>query len=117
MHTSPLFPLNNRLLASVPRDELGRLLPKLSRVHLARGRRIYDVGDAVRHVYFPTSGMCSLLAATEGGALLEVGVVGADGLVGLPAVLRGGVTRHEVIAQFDTHAFRVSAESLRASIA
>ena len=117
MHTSSLFPLNNRLLAAVPPDELGRLLPKLSRVHLPRGRLIYNVGDTVRYVYFPASGMCSLLAATEGGALLEVGVVGTDGLVGLPAVLRGGVTRHEVMAQLDTNAFRISAESLRAAVA
>ena len=114
MHTPTMFPLNNRLLAALPRQELERLLPRLTRVHFAKGRLLYHAGDAVRHAYFPTSGMCSLLATTVGGAPLEVGIVGADGLVGLSAVLRAGVTHCQVIAQLPTDALRVSAEALRA---
>jgi CRP-like cAMP-binding protein len=61
--------------------------------------------------------MCSLLATTEGGMLLEVGVIGVEGFVGVPAVLREGVTAHQVMAQLRTVAFRISADSLLAAMA
>lgn len=114
MPTSSRFPLSNLLLAALPRNEYERLSPHLHRVRLAKGRLLYHAGDPVRHAYFPTSGMCSLLATTEKGALLEVGMVGNEGLIGLPAVLRINVMPFQVIVQIEADAFRLRADVLRA---
>lgn len=80
-------PPTNRLLAALPKDEYQRLLPKLEPFPLVFGEVIYDPGDRIRSVYFPTSGIISLLAAVEDRATLEVGIVGREGVVGLPAFM------------------------------
>ncbi len=61
------IPLNNRLLAALPRDEYESLLPKLELVRFPRNRILYEAGDAIHYAYFPSSGMASLLAITEDG--------------------------------------------------
>ena len=114
MPTPSRLPPGNRLLAALPRPELERLRLAFKHVHLAKGQTLYHAGDAINYVYFPASGMCSLLAATEGGALLEVGIVGYDGFVGLPAILHTNIMPYHVIVQLATNAYRISAVALRA---
>ena len=77
----------NRLLAALPAKEYARLLPKLEEVSLTYAKTIYEPGDVIRRVYFPNSGIVSLLSAVEKRSLLEVGIVGNEGLVGLPVFL------------------------------
>lgn len=77
----------NRLLAALPAQEYARLLPKLKETSLIFTEIIYEPGDVIRDVYFPNSGIVSLLSAVEDRYLLEVGIVGNEGFVGLPVAL------------------------------
>lgn len=81
----------NRLLAALPVKEYKRLLPKLEEMSLIYAETIFEPGDIIRHVYFPNSGIVSLLSAIEERSLLEIGIVGSEGFVGLPVFL--GVKR------------------------
>lgn len=77
----------NRLLAALPRAEVERLAPNLERVSLQRKKVLYDAGEEVRHAYFVLGGMISLLAVTSEDEAIEAGVVGREGMVGIPSVL------------------------------
>ena len=77
----------NRLLAALPAKEYTRLLPKLEEISLTYTETIYEPGDIIRHVYFPNSGIISLLSAVEERSLVEVGIVGNEGFVGVPVFL------------------------------
>src|ERR1051326_7828570 len=88
MAPAPLnFTVENRILASLPREEYGRMLPELSLVHLPKGKILWNATDTINTAYFPLSGMISLLSDTESGASVEVGILGNEGLAGISAVL------------------------------
>lgn len=105
--------LENRLLSLLPREESERLLPYLKRLHLPKGKVIYDAGDTVRHCYLPASGVNSLLSITEEGETIEVGMVGNEGLIGIPAILEVDTTPYCVMAQISGDAMQIRAEDLR----
>src|ERR1700721_859958 len=81
------FPLDNKLLALLPRVHFDRLLPHLSTVLLQQGIVLYESGDEVDQVYFPHSGMLSLLAVLRDGKAIETATVGREGVVGAMAGL------------------------------
>ena len=108
--------LGNRLLAALPRAEHERLLPFFELVRLTPGKILYDVGDTVRHAYFPRGGMISLLSITGDGRTVEVGMVGNEGMIGLPTVLRCNVVPYQVMVQFAGNALRISANALKAQM-
>ncbi len=68
--------------------ELGRLAPHLRRVTLKENEILYDVGDDVQQVHFVESGIVALIATTEEGDSIEAGMVGFEGIVGIPSVMR-----------------------------
>src|SRR5215213_4109508 len=103
----------NLLLEALPREEYDRLSPHLEFIRLAPGKIVYNVGEVVRYAYFPTGGMLSLLATTEAGRIIEVGMVGNEGMAGMPAILRNGVAPYQVTVQLDFHGFRISGAVLR----
>lgn len=105
--------ISNRLLAALPREEYERLLPHLEPVHLKKGATVYDAGDTVRHAYFIKSGMISLLSVTERGETIEVAVVGNEGMIGVPVVLRMSVTPYQSVVQLPGDGLRVRADVLR----
>ncbi len=105
-------PLNS-LLAALPRDEYRRLLPKLELVPLVFGEVIYKAGDVIHHVYFPTAGILSLLAAAEARATLEVGMVGREGMVGLPVFMGVKISRDAAVVQGVGAALRLKATAFR----
>jgi CRP-like cAMP-binding protein len=80
-------PLDNKLLASLPRDHFDRLAPYLSTVSLPQGLVLYEAGDEVDQVYFPHYGMLSLLAVLRDGKAIETATVGREGVVGAMAGL------------------------------
>jgi len=104
----------NRLLAALPKDEYQRLLPKLEPFTLVFGEVIYESGDLIRTVYFPTSGIISLLAAVEDRATLEVGIVGREGMVGLPAFMGVKTSGNRAVVQGAGEAMRMKASEFRA---
>ena len=76
-------PLHNRLLASLSPDVLARLLPKLSRVVLTVRQAVYNSDSSIDAVYFPESGMFSLVANLDDGMQAEVGIIGHEGMLGV----------------------------------
>lgn len=76
------------MLAALPRTEFERLIPHLDLGTLPKCRLIYHAGGNGRHAYFLQSGMVSSLSATTKSPVIEIGMVGDDGLVGIPGVLR-----------------------------
>ncbi|MBC7470049.1 MAG: Crp/Fnr family transcriptional regulator, partial [Ramlibacter sp.] len=85
-----MAPIRNLLLASLPRQAMQGLLPQLTPVDLAFGQELYQPGAPMRGVYFPLDAQVSLLTLA-GSLALEVGMVGREGMVGIPLAL--GVAR------------------------
>jgi CRP-like cAMP-binding protein len=106
----PLKPGRNRLLAALPRREQDRLLPHLEPVALSFEEILYQPDDLIRHVYFPTSGMISLLLALEDGSVAEVGRVGNEGMVGLPVFLGVQSSHTRAFVQVPGEALRMKAQ-------
>lgn len=77
----------NRLLAALPPEYLERLRPRLQPVELSLRQTLQVPGEPVAAVHFPETGWASMLAALEDGDAAEVGVIGYEGMVGLPALL------------------------------
>jgi len=90
---------NNRLLAALPAKEYQRLLPKLKEIPLIYTKTIYESDDIISRVYFPESGIVSLLSAVGERSLLEVGIVGNEGFIGLPVFLGVKTSNNRAIVQ------------------
>ena len=89
----------NRILAALPLNEYRNLQPKLERVSLNFAEIIYDPGDVISHIYFPESGIVSLLSTVEKNSTLEVGIVGNEGIIGLPVFLGVATSNNRAIVQ------------------
>ena len=107
-------PLLNHLLAALPADELARLLPNLQSVSLSLGKVIYESGEKMEYVYFPTTAIISLLYIMENGSTAEIGVVGNDGLVGIALFMGGDTTPNRAVVQSAGRAFKMKAKVLQA---
>lgn len=106
--------INNRILAGLPPGEFARIHAQLEPVYLEKDKLVYLTGDRIRYVYFPVTGLLSLLSATESGATVEVAMVGNEGAVGLPVILKKGmISSYEVSVQIPVDAFRIKAEALQ----
>ncbi len=77
----------NRFLAALPAPDFALLAPHLRAVALDRGAMLHDAGDEIEHVYFPHSGMVSLVAVMQSGATVETMTVGRGGVIGVTAGL------------------------------
>ena len=97
----------NLLLATLSLRVLERLKPRLTAVDLAFGDALYRPGDSIDHVYFPLDSMVSLLTLVEGHLALEVGLVGREGMVGLPLALGVGKSPVRAIVQGAGSALRM----------
>ena len=104
---------NNRLLAALPREEYERLSPHLELVRLPPGKILYNAGEIVRYAYFPRGGMVSLLSITEEGRTIEVGMIGNEGMTGVPVILRSGMAPYQVMVQLAGNALRIRGDALR----
>lgn len=107
--TKPL----NHLLASIPNTEFKLLHAKLERVSLVYNESIYNPSDTIRQVYFPDSGIISLLSAVDVDSTLEVGIVGNEGLAGLPVFHGVSVSSNLAVVQGAGHAHRISVADFR----
>lgn len=108
-----LVTTGNKILASLPEHELASLARHLETVRLEKGEVVYITGDRIRYAYFPVGGLFSLLSTTETGSTVEIAMVGNEGMVGLPVILKNGTTPYEVTVQIATEAFRIKAEVLQ----
>lgn len=100
----------NRLLASLPPADLERIAGSLEPVVLKRGETLYNEGMKMDHVYFPTGALISLIASMQDGTVVEVAVIGREGMVGLPLALGAETSPRKVVAQAPGTAMKLSAE-------
>ncbi len=104
----------NSLLAALPTRELNLLLPHLERTKLAFDQTLYEPEEAIKHVYFPTSGIISLVVVLDKGVVAEVGRVGNEGMIGLPVFLGVKASHTRAFVQVSGEALRMgSKEFLR----
>jgi CRP-like cAMP-binding protein len=109
----PHDPRQNHLLAALPADEYARLLPDLEWVPTPLGHVLYEPGVKMRHVYFPTTSIVSLLYVMEDGASAEIAVVGNEGVVGVSLFMGGESTTSRAVVQSEGHAYRLKAQLLK----
>jgi CRP-like cAMP-binding protein len=81
--------VNNRILRQLSADELKSVQPWLTSMELRSSVVLHESGQPIERVYFPVSGMISLLAVMQSGEAIETGIVGADGVVGGDAAING----------------------------
>ena len=111
--SDPIKPVN-RLLAALPAEEFSLLQPKLEEVPLTFAETIYESGDVIGYVYFPNSGIVSLLSTVSERSQLEVGIVGNEGFVGLPVFLGVETSNYHALVQGAGAAMRIKAEDFLA---
>jgi CRP-like cAMP-binding protein len=104
---------DNRLLASLPRKSYRDLLPALATVTLDFGDVLYEPGARIRDVYFPGRSVVSLLTVVDGHSALEVGLVGWEGMVGIPLAMGVDISPVRALVQGSGAAMRMSATSFR----
>ncbi|MCY1268193.1 Crp-like helix-turn-helix domain protein [compost metagenome] len=109
-------PLQNHLLAALSEEVRQRLIPQLELVALPLGKVLYESGYPLRHVYFPTDSIVSLLYVMENGASAEISVVGNEGLIGLAVFMGGESTPSRAIVQSAGHAYRLQGQRLKAEV-
>lgn len=108
------LPPQNHILSALPAEERERLFPHLERVRLPLGTVLYEAGDMLRHMYFPTDSIVSLLYVLENGSSAEICVVGNDGVVGVALFMGGETTTTRAIVQSAGTAYRLSGRRLKA---
>jgi len=106
-------PRHNYLLAALPADAQGRLFPHLELVAMPLGKVLYESGDGLRYVYFPTDCIVSLLYVMENGSSAEISVVGNEGLVGVAVFMGGGSTPSRAIVQSAGQAYRLLGKKIK----
>lgn len=113
----PRVPAPNSLLAALGTRECERLLPSLKLVSIRSRRVLQRQGDPVRAVYFPNSGVASILTELQDGRAVEVTTVGREGMLGLSALFTGENRAGESIVQVASgSAERMSVSTFRAEM-
>jgi CRP-like cAMP-binding protein len=105
--------VRNRLLASLPPAEFGRLAASLTPVILTLKQFLLEADEPIRAAYFIESGMVSYLNYLEGGEALEVGLIGSEGMVGLPLILGVDSASFGAMVQMEGTALRIGPTALR----
>jgi CRP-like cAMP-binding protein len=107
----------NRLLARLSQSELRALGPTLEHVRLPLNRILYEAGEPLKELFFPTSGIVSLLYVNDAAASCELTIVGREGLVGLSLLLGGERATSRAVVQSAGGAYRLSAAAAKAAFA
>ena len=110
---SKTSPRQNHLLAVLPQSETDRLFPHMELVALPLGEALYEPGDHMDYVYFPTDSIVSLLYVMENGSSAEIAVVGNEGLVGIALFMGGETMPNRAVVQSKGNAFRLKGQLLK----
>jgi CRP-like cAMP-binding protein len=106
--------IGNKILRALPQYEFNRLIEHLERVHLEKGEFVYMAGDRIRYVYFPITGLLSLVSTTDkDGSSVELAQVGNEGMVGLAMITKTRILSYDVSVPVETDAWRVKMEVLQ----
>lgn len=117
MPTDPnAVPRRNLLLGSLPAAEFDRVAGDLELVHLARNTDLEVANENIEYVYFPTSGIASIVALGEDGESVDTTMVGREGMTGLAVFLGTGQMPVRTMVQVPLTGFRLKADALRAEL-
>jgi CRP-like cAMP-binding protein len=97
----------NHLLSVLPAPEFERLRPHMELVPLPLATALYESGDQMNFVYFPTTAIVSLLYELEDGASAEIAVVGNEGIVGIALFMGGDTMPNRAVVQSEGHGYRL----------
>lgn len=111
--TGPHSPRQNHLLDALPPAEYEHLFPHLERVPMPLGDVLYESGDELCHVYFPTTCIVSMLYVMENGASAEIAVVGNEGIIGVALFMGGGTMPNRAVVQSAGYAYRLPKQLFR----
>jgi len=110
-------PKQNHLLDALPANDFERLASHLELIPVGLGDVLYESGDKLQYVYFPTTSIFSLLYVMEDGASAEIAVVGNEGILGISLFMGGETTPSRAIVQSAGHAYRLRAALLKEEFA
>jgi CRP-like cAMP-binding protein len=105
--------VRNRILAGLPRKEYARIAPDLVPTTLKAGQILYEPGAIMQSAYFPETAIVSILSQAEDGTSIEVSLVGSEGFIGVPIVLKSHALPYRVMVQGAGTAWRMKADVLR----
>jgi len=105
--------ISNTLLAALPAEDYQQLLAKSETVTLTCGDTLYQSGKRIKHVYFPEDSIVSLLTQVKNHRSLETGLIGFEGMVGVPIVLGARVSVSTALVQGTGTAVRIDAAHFR----
>ena len=111
--TDSVDPRQNKLLAALPKVELLRLAAEWDAVKLQQGQALYESGNTISHVYFPTTAIVSTVYEFEDGGLAETAIVGREGMVGIAVFMGGGSGVGRAVVLAAGYAFRLRAQTLK----
>ena len=100
-------PGQNHLLDALPADRYERLFSQLERVPMSLGEVLYETGEELRYVYFPTTSIVSKYCVMENGASTEIAVVGNEGMIGISVFMGGGTMPNRAIVRNEGYAYRL----------
>jgi CRP-like cAMP-binding protein len=105
----------NRFLATLPPLDFALLAPHLRTITLERGVMLHDAGEEIEHLYFPHTGMVSLVAVMQGGTTVDTATIGRGGVIGASAGLGAKLTFGRAVVQLAGTAAWISASQFRAA--
>jgi CRP-like cAMP-binding protein len=103
--------IHNEILRGLPRNELDVVLPKLELVRMQPRQILHEAGDTLKSAYFCNTGLISVLSVLSDGKTVEVGLVGKEGLVGLPLIAGFRTAATRAVVQIEGTALRVDGEN------
>ena len=106
-------PTQNHLMAALTVQERERLIPHLELVPMPLGDVLYESGNELRYVYFPTTAIVSLLYVMLDGASAEIAVVGNEGIIGVALFMGGETMPNRAVVQSAGHAYRLKGRLLK----
>jgi CRP-like cAMP-binding protein len=98
----------NRLLLALPARNLKRLMPELEQIHCQRAQILMNADSALDHVFFPDSGVVSVVAVYADGSVIEMATIGREGCTAVQAILGARVSSVRFLVQIPGSAARMS---------
>lgn len=106
-------PRQNHLLDALLATDYDRLFPNLEFVKLPLGQVLYESGEQLKYVYFPTNSIISLLYVMENGASAEIAIVGNEGILGISLFMGGETTPSRAVVQSAGNGYRLKGSILK----
>ena len=103
----------NRILGTLPRKEYQKLLPILEPVNLSFGEILYESQAQIRYVYFPNDCFVSMLTTVDADKAAEVGLIGSEGMIGVPMALGVAISPFRAVVQGEGTAMRMTTADFR----